>query len=141
MLCLNRKPHSTLFICFFPLLSLLGRGIINAVILCIFNSITSALPLEVDVSVIGAHHVGALFILLLYVIVKVSRLLLECSWLIKRNCFICEIYIQSIMVAMFPDVGSLGFPIHYSKEVSCVRLRSFGEHPSTLYNGRFLSYV
>lgn len=88
MLCLNRKPHSTLFICFLSLLSPLGRGIINAVILCIFNSITSALPLEVDVSVIGAHHVGALFILLLYVIVKVSRLLLECSWLIKRNCFI-----------------------------------------------------
>lgn len=71
MLCHNKKPHLTLFS---PLsltfCSPLCR-IINAVILCILNSITSALPhwkwtslslsLFLSVSLIGAHHhrVGA----------------------------------------------------------------------------------
>lgn len=70
MLCHNKKPHLTLsyplylFSPLFTLPSPLFLRIINAVILCIFNSITSALPhckwtslpLTLSLSLIGAHH-------------------------------------------------------------------------------------
>lgn len=62
--------------------------------------------------------------------------------LIKRNCFIGEIYIQSIMLAMSPDVSPLGFLIHYAKDLKTSSSLSLTPHSlkrASVHAGRFLS--
>lgn len=63
--------------------------------------------------------------------------------LIKRNCFIGEIYIQSIMLAMSPVVSPLGFLIHYAKDLKTLWSLSLRTADSlkraSFHAGRFLS--
>lgn len=143
MLCHNKKPHLTLFS---PLsLSLCSPlcRIINAVILCIFNSITSALPhwkwtslshsFCLCVSDRGPSSSCRSLIHFVALCDSLGPSLGFCRVLrlIKRNCFIGEIYIQSIMLAMSPDVSPLGFLIHYAKDLktsSSLSLSPLSEH-------------
>lgn len=113
----------------YPLFPSPPSRIINAVILCIFNSITSALPhwkwtslshsLSLCVSDRGPSSSCRSLIHFVALCDSLGLSLGFCRVLrlIKRNCFIGEIYIQSIMLAMSPDVSPLGFLIHYAKDL------------------------
>lgn len=151
MLCHNKKPHLTLF---FPLSLTLCSPlyrIINAVILCIFNSITSALPHwkwtspVPDLSLshcVSDRGPSSSCRSLIHFVALCDSLGLSLGFcrvlrLIKRNCFIGEIYIQSIMLAMSPDVSPLGFLIHYARDLKT--LSSLSLKRASFHAGRFLS--
>lgn len=146
--------NSFLYPLSYPLFPSPPSRIINAVILCIFNSITSALPhwkwtslslfLSLCVSDRGPSSSCRSLIHFVALCDSLGSSLGFCRVLrlIKRNCFIGEIYIQSIMLAMSPDVSPLGFLIHYAKDLKTSSSLSLTPHSlkrASVHAGRFLS--